>query len=170
MKSRGAIEFAKTYFKDSINSIVEVGVLAGGHAFSMKKILNPKQIYLVDSYKPILDSIETIHTQEEYDGWYNQATLAFKSSDNHKFIIESSQQAASVVPNDLDLVYLDASHDELNVIKDIACWYPKLRVGGILCGHDYGPVNGVRLAVTRMFNNVQTQEVDWWIIKTKEGY
>lgn len=37
-----------------------------------------------------------------------------------------------------DFVYLDAKHDYASVVADIAAWWPKVRPGGLLCGHDYG--------------------------------
>ena len=37
----------------------------------------------------------------------------------------------------LDFVYIDAAHDFKNVAIDICVWSPKVRVGGIVYGHDY---------------------------------
>ncbi len=37
----------------------------------------------------------------------------------------------------LDIVYIDAVHDLVNIINDIYAWLPKIRNGGIICGHDY---------------------------------
>lgn len=45
--------------------------------------------------------------------------------------------AATFAPGSVDLVFLDASHDESAVTADIAAWWPTLRAGGILAGHDY---------------------------------
>jgi hypothetical protein len=33
------------------------------------------------------------------------------------------------------------------VVLDIAAWRPKIKDGGLLCGHDYGYDEGVTLAV-----------------------
>jgi hypothetical protein len=41
----------------------------------------------------------------------------------------------------LDFVYLDGIHRVPGVDLDIAAWYPKIRKGGILSGHDYEPWN-----------------------------
>lgn len=37
----------------------------------------------------------------------------------------------------LDFVYIDANHNIQSVIADLAAWSPKVRVGGIVAGHDY---------------------------------
>ena len=47
--------------------------------------------------------------------------------------------AYRVPDGSLDFAYLDARHDEASVAEDIAAWWPKVRIGGILAGHDYTP-------------------------------
>lgn len=37
----------------------------------------------------------------------------------------------------LDFVYLDASHAYQDIAADIEAWWPRIRSGGILAGHDY---------------------------------
>jgi cephalosporin hydroxylase len=39
--------------------------------------------------------------------------------------------------NSLDFVYIDANHAYNYVVQDIELWYPKVKKGGYLCGHDY---------------------------------
>jgi hypothetical protein len=36
-----------------------------------------------------------------------------------------------------DFVYVDARHDRLGVLQDLHQWWPKLRTGGLMAGHDY---------------------------------
>jgi len=38
----------------------------------------------------------------------------------------------------LDLVYIDGNHARKEVKADMLAWYPKIKHGGVLCGHDYG--------------------------------
>jgi hypothetical protein len=36
-----------------------------------------------------------------------------------------------------DWIYIDARHDFKGVMQDLENWYPKLKRGGIMAGHDY---------------------------------
>lgn len=37
----------------------------------------------------------------------------------------------------LDFVYLDGNHEYVQVVNDLGAWDPKVRIGGIVAGHDY---------------------------------
>ena len=39
--------------------------------------------------------------------------------------------------NFFDFIYVDANHKYKSVISDLIVWYPKLKRGGIMSGHDY---------------------------------
>ena len=43
----------------------------------------------------------------------------------------------SVVDESLDFVYIDGDHHYTNVLADIRAWWPKVRSGAFLGGHDY---------------------------------
>lgn len=61
-----------------------------------------------------------------------------------------SVKMAEVIDNDqLDFAYLDADHTYEAVKADIAAWWPKVRPGGTLAGHDYIGIErfGVRFGV-----------------------
>lgn len=48
----------------------------------------------------------------------------------------------------VDFVYIDAAHDYASVKSDIELWWPIVKEGGILAGHDWMPSHqGVRDAV-----------------------
>ena len=52
----------------------------------------------------------------------------------------------------VDLVFIDANHTYEHVKEDIEAWYPKIRDGGILSGHDFnGDFPGVEKAVREYF-------------------
>jgi predicted O-methyltransferase YrrM len=51
----------------------------------------------------------------------------------------------------LDFVFLDDDHSEEHVFEELNAWWPKIKKGGILAGHDYSESNwpGVVSAVKR---------------------
>lgn len=58
----------------------------------------------------------------------------------------------------LDVVYIDAGHSYEQVLADIYAWYPKVKPGGIIAGHDFAfehPVSraGVIRAVLEFFHD-----------------
>ncbi|CAE7265788.1 DDHD2, partial [Symbiodinium necroappetens] len=60
--------------------------------------------------------------------------------DSGRFVLyRSTSMNASlhVADGSLDMVFLDARHDFQAVVDDVAAWKPKVRVGGILSGHDF---------------------------------
>eukprot|EP00920_Eleutheroschizon_duboscqi_P035826 GHVT01086718.1.p1 GENE.GHVT01086718.1~~GHVT01086718.1.p1 ORF type:complete len:428 (+),score=19.11 GHVT01086718.1:456-1739(+) len=49
----------------------------------------------------------------------------------------SSECSKAIEDESIDFVYIDARHDRTSVSEDITTWWPKLRPGGLLAGHDY---------------------------------
>ena len=41
--------------------------------------------------------------------------------------------------NSIDFLFLDGGHDYEDIIKDMSAWYPKVKPGGTVAGHDYYP-------------------------------
>lgn len=64
----------------------------------------------------------------ETQPWWQRRTL----------VIEPSVEAAKRFADGyFDLVFIDGAHDVASVSADNAAWWPKVRPGGILAGHDY---------------------------------
>lgn len=153
-RTRPSIAFARRYFNKKTKLIAEVGVKEGWHARSMAEALNPLKIYLIDIKK------------------YSQVSRFLKKI-SYEFIEQPSIKAAKRFSNEsLDLVYIDANHSEEAVTQDIKIWYSKVKMGGILCGHDYIPIfavheKGVKKTVDKIFPHVQSFLSDWWVIKNE---
>lgn len=72
--------------------------------------------------------------------------------------------------NSLDFVYIDANHDYEHTSEDIKEWHNKVRVGGIVAGHDYvddGDRYGVKSAVDEW---VEEHGLELNLLKEKKGY
>ena len=144
--------------------IAEVGVYEGEHAKAMLEKLSIKTLYLVDPYRPYSESIEKGIGLDKA----KKIAKARISSPNVVWIEKTSKEACKEVPNDLDAVYIDAAHDFTNVLTDCKVWYPKIRKGGILGGHDYNNLHKeVRSAVDQFCEKLplKTKNNDWWVIK-----
>lgn len=61
-----------------------------------------------------------------------------------------------------DFIFIDGGHDYETVIEDIKGWYPKLKPGGIIGGHDID-WPGVNRAVTEYFKEFNIRGITWLI-------
>jgi len=77
--------------------------------------------------------------------------------------------------SDIDLCFLDARHDEEGVFSDCLAWWPAIKPGGYLGGHDFSPRStpprfGVNLAVEKFSAKIDVpyeldDGTDWFIRK-----
>ena len=71
---------------------------------------------------------------------------------------------SELVPAQVDMVFLDAEHENEAVIRDLRLWAPKIRK--LICGHDWAFAS-VRQAVNEFFgpDKVITGPGDIWQVK-----
>ena len=94
------------------------------------------------------------------------ADQAAKYADRLTVMNMASVVAAREVPDaSQDFVFIDADHSYEAVVADIDAWQPKVKPGGILCGHDYGHVRfpGVAQAVDERFAAKVLPDNVWWV-------
>jgi len=84
----------------------------------------------------------------------------------------SVKAAAAFHDQSLDFIYIDALHTFDAVSRDLAAWWPKLRPGGLIAGHDYTHSTAVRAAVDLFVSApgpgkaFRTSRTSWMIYKS----
>jgi hypothetical protein len=84
---------------------------------------------------PWEDNAELSRAKEVYDEC--QQRLAPYGDRCKMLKAYSPDCAAQFEDNSLDFVYIDALHNYAAVKADMEAWFPKLKFGGVLAGHDY---------------------------------
>lgn len=132
----------------------EIGVKHGQFSEFLLDHWRGRLLYSVDPWREF--SREVYHDddnvgQREQDRNYEITSNRLQRfGPRSKLLRMTSEEAAAVIPDaSLDFVYLDARHDYASVKEDIAFWYPKVKPGGVLAGHDYidGEISGTRFGV-----------------------
>ncbi len=129
----------KLKFKRGIEVGVQKGILAKKSLMHWKSCEEYKLVDLwgkEDGYQE-----PGGHSEALKDSWLNNAKSRLKSwtkkGITEFFIMRSTDAAKKMKDGYFDYIYLDARHDFCAVKEDIEHYYPKLRPGGILGGHDY---------------------------------
>lgn len=169
---RPMITFAAENYSSPLR-IAEIGVFFGTNARRMFKKLNVEKMFLIDPYKKYQEYEKEKNVVRFLPSSFKPAFFVLKKYTNRITALQmTSEDAVDFVPNDLDLVYIDGNHAYDYVKKDIELYYPKVKAGGIIGGHDIdGNENGedVRRAVFEFAekNNlsVHVSKPDWWILK-----
>lgn len=138
---------------------VEVGSWKGMSSVYMAvEIINSKKkikFDCVDIWEYM--NIQKDITPKQYENLYS---IFLKNIDPVKHIItpiKSISWEASRLYKDesLDFVFIDAAHDYDSVRKDISAWFPKVKTGGTIAGHDYKTSkHGVKRAVDEFFGKI----------------
>ncbi len=168
--------------KMGAHNICEIGVQYGGYLHILLTS-NIKKIIAIDSWQhtELVSQNDSSYTQEQLDAQFNVVSDWAKIIPRIKVIRDFSVNASLKFENNyFDFVYIDADHTEKAVQEDIYAWWPKVRPGGILGGHDYSPaivnINGSVLkfgvieAVNKFANQNKLQlhidkNMSWFIPK-----
>lgn len=126
---------------------VEIGVLGGDFSKMILDILEPEKLILIDPYRYCADGGQygseldylpkAYSTEEQYQGlikrFYNEI-LSGQASVIRKFSYEAEDDFP---PHHFDFLYHDGSHLYDDLRRDLKGWLPKMKEGGLICGHDY---------------------------------
>ncbi len=120
----------------------EVGVRDGFFSEVLLDRWTGARLISVDPWREFLtDDYVDVSNVEQEDHEANLATtrarLARFGPRSEIRRATSAEAAAAIADGSLDFAYLDARHDRAAVTEDLEAWWPKVRPGGVLAGHDY---------------------------------
>lgn len=157
----------------------EIGCACGTFARQMLSTWKGIGYRMVDPWeKQSPDVYQDNMNDSDFDNFYKLCTELANKDKRVTLIRKLSIEAAPLHDdNSLDFVYIDGNHSYRNVMEDIGAWFPKVKLGGILCGHDFVDKTGdgwfcqVESAVKRWATEHDlpiwlTPCTSWWIEKT----
>lgn len=119
---------------------VEVGVFKA--QFSKHLLENWQgQLWMVDPWRAFEEGEGYVDASnhKEHQTAYLEAMQNIEGYESRAFMLRglSSDMASRFEDNSLDFVYIDGNHAYDWVKEDIELWWPKIKEGGVLAGHDY---------------------------------
>lgn len=135
------------HFLNELNltgTAVEIGVQEGIYSALLLRNWKGRVLYSVDPWKEF-----SVHeyadvgnvSQATQDECYKTTLERLMPFQSRSVIwrLTSKDAAALIEDESLDFCYLDGDHSLAGVREDVSLWYPKVKRGGILAGHDYIP-------------------------------
>lgn len=114
----------------------EVGVCDGRYSQVLCESIPGLKITCVDAWKAYSDNSQD-GSQEQLDQVRQIAERRLKKYCAFFLRMWSLDAVKFIDDKSLDFVYIDCNHKFDYVIQDIIQWSQKVRVGGIISGHDY---------------------------------
>lgn len=163
-----------------VGHAAEVGVLWGAFSAHVLRKWNGEKYYCVDPWEhQSQEEYREFNENTDYDQCFRQVSQLAESDQRIVILKGLSTEMVKDVPKcSLDWVFIDGNHTYKNVLEDMELWFNRLKIGGILSGHDYlhkpeyPACCEVKPAVDRWMKDHNIQFVidkgslpSWWAIK-----
>ena len=122
-------------------TVAEIGVQTGDFSQVILGESAPKHLFLIDCWQiqaaPIYNDPANV-SQKIQDRNYKLVFERFNQHRNvHLLRMYSNEAAKLFAAETFDWIYIDANHMKQEVLSDMEVWWPILKNGGFMCGHDY---------------------------------
>jgi hypothetical protein len=118
----------------------EIGVAYGGFSETILQQWDGELLFCVDPWRTF--------SKEEYcdptgdhnmDRMFVSATKRLSRFQGKACLLRKTSDDASrmFADSSMDFVYVDGNHHQPQIGRDLANWWPKVKPGGIFCGHDF---------------------------------
>ena len=126
-------QFAELLGELHYNEGAEIGVQRGLYSEILFQKNPNLHLLCIDTWKGF-----SRHITDEINEQIYQECLQRLASYNVTIMRMGSMEAVKQIPdNSLDFIYIDQLHDFDSVMSDLIFWVPKVKLGGIVAGHDY---------------------------------
>jgi len=123
---------AELFFELGYAKGAEIGVRRGNYSKTLLDCNPNLELLCIDPWAPYMRVTQS--NQDIYMRDCKDKLATYKAT----LMKMTSMEALSHVPDEsLDFVYIDGRHEFDYVMMDIICWSRKVRLGGIVAGHDY---------------------------------
>jgi len=145
-------EWAPYFNKYHCDVVCEIGIRQGFHFDYLIKS-NPKQAVAVDCWidDGVIGRNDSCFNQAGLDRQYEK----FKNLMADKPFVKICKGYSFDVVKEFsdeyfDYIFIDGDHTYPGISRDLVDWYPKMKKGGVFCGHDYNirnvrAKNGVKI-------------------------
>ena len=152
---------------------IEIGVFRGDSSRYLLEHLPQLILHGIDPYVEYRDWNGTInHRLHDLDPAYLYAESVKSEFGNRYMLYKDYAEKISHIFTDssYDFIFIDGLHTHEQVRSDYSHYYTKVKQGGIISGHDYDKVYGVKLAVDEIakLHNKEVLKLEndvWYWIK-----
>lgn len=161
---KGLITLCKEFITKNM-TLVEIGSFAGVSTWALAHYA--KEVIAIEPHGDFAAGIGPTSDIGEEDYHIDTAIESFnymlQQNKNVKHLKMLSEDAAKLYDDEsIDAIYIDADHSDKAVTKDIKAWFPKVRPGGVIAGHDWG-YGGIEVAVVKFVSyELEWNAPMWW--------
>ena len=123
------------------SKFVEIGCWKGkSSAYLGVEIINSKKnitLDCIDTWKGSDEHISYKHIKEETLYQLFIQNISPLLSVINPIKMDSVSASKNYEDKSIDFVFIDGAHDYKSVKADIDAWFPKVKIGGVIGGHDY---------------------------------
>ena len=129
--------------------VAEIGCFDGSTTLDYADIIsrNDGTLYIVDWFKGASQAVDPSHVHRYNPDGSEELQKVFEENlkdylDIIHILAGKSEDKIPEIPDDsLDICFIDADHSYKHVYQDISLALPKVKKGGIICGHDFENIN-----------------------------
>lgn len=176
-------ELAKYFAELGFKEGVEIGVAEANYSVVLLDNIPGLKLHLVDPWEKYSGNQRGGGNEKQHGNYKIMTDKLMPYGKDHKIVVYrkiSMEAVREFEDESLDFVYIDGNHNFDYVMEDLVAWGRKVKVGGIISGHDYYHFteSGVVEAVDAYIkgNNIREwyltpeREGSWYFFKTKNNF